>query len=130
MTDYSSLSNSDLNRLVAERVMGYEIESMLPDDDGYAWVSSTDYVVNIDYCDDHASIDRMEERIQKMGKPCSSRVQDHPFMLYTLHLMEIVGIADGWDNGTYTGNPHDFWLLLRATPRQRCIAALKAVVEE
>lgn len=124
MTNYAQMSDEDLNRLVAERVMCLRVQTAPT-----GWVAGWVDVLTAlpSFIGDISAAWRMEDRLGTLGKRFSSHLTDHPRMMYTVFLMEEVGLAKGWRNGTYTGNPHDFWALLRATPRQRSIAALRAV---
>lgn len=141
------MTNDELNELVAEKIMGWIPLSgdEIPENITSRALSSP-HLMKVwtdpekkrslackecgslpEWTSDRELVFNMESQLEKLGKRHSSRVSAHPFMLYTVYLMETVGLLAGWDNGTYRGNPHDFFKLLQATPRQRVIAALKAV---
>ena len=60
-------------------------------------------------------------------KPWSSNPQDYPIWQFSGYLLQELGIKL-WDNGTPLRPPFEIaWLILQATPRQICIALLKAL---
>jgi hypothetical protein len=109
----------DLDRLVAERVMGLEHLETLRGDDGYESLiyrfSPDSVCVTVPrFSTDMRAAWEMEEEIARRGEKMSHA--------YTVILTGDLWNDRGWDSWA------DSWALMRATPLQRCRAALKAAL--
>jgi len=118
--------NHELNAQVAERVMGLGSENIarnthyhFPGEMG-RYCGRYGYSVLLDIPDYSGSLDaawQMEEEIERQG-------------LHGSFVRELVWAAADSAGDFNLQSPYALWLLIHATPEQRCEAALEAVREK